>query len=320
MAQEDGAQESSHSQESKNSKDAFFDSKPKPKIIRILTVLAYILSVSMAAIILSVYYIFMWHGEPHLGARRNVILNYNNYSVEERFIGLKYLGDLENQSHLILHNYDDIRNANATETKLPKNGSEENEGQILCSCYPHIFADVDLLKHFFNFLLDKMSYKANNGLSLTTSDSGQWKTASVLDTAVKLAGEEAKDRLYEPKHKKKIVRVLTVVAYVFFVSLAAIMLSLYYVLFWNGDQKITSKYVTAALRQQAQQAQDTKCILDMQRQLVNLELEDKLLAPTEISSEENATNWQEDYPDGPEDLSKTSVFIKKLFYKNDRNI
>ena len=39
--------------------------------------------------------------------------------------------------------------------------------------------------------------------------------------------------MYEPKHKKKLVRVLTVVAYVFSVSLAAIMLSVYYVLLWS---------------------------------------------------------------------------------------
>lgn len=56
---------------------------------------------------------------------------------------------------------------------------------------------------------------------------------------MKLAGDEAKDRMYEPKYKKKLVRVLTVVAYVFFVSLAAIMLSLYYMLIWNGHQKET---------------------------------------------------------------------------------
>lgn len=35
--------------------------KSPPKIIRVLTVLAYILSVSMAAILLSIYYIFMWN-------------------------------------------------------------------------------------------------------------------------------------------------------------------------------------------------------------------------------------------------------------------
>lgn len=73
-----------------------------------------------------------------------------------------------------------------------------------------------------------MSYKSALSNSLKSNcDTPQWIPKT--ESNVKLAGEEAKDRLYEPKHKKKLVRVLTVVAYIFFVSLAAIMLSLYYV-------------------------------------------------------------------------------------------
>ncbi|KAK7794764.1 hypothetical protein R5R35_009351 [Gryllus longicercus] len=53
------------------------------------------------------------------------------------------------------------------------------------------------------------------------------------NNGVKFAGEESKDKMYEPKHTKKLVRVLTVVAYVFSVSLAAIMLSVYYVFLWQ---------------------------------------------------------------------------------------
>lgn len=49
-------------------KDAY-EPKEKPKIIRVLTVFAYILSVSMAAILLSIYYVFVWDGHPHLGSR-----------------------------------------------------------------------------------------------------------------------------------------------------------------------------------------------------------------------------------------------------------
>jgi hypothetical protein len=91
-------------------------------------------------------------------------------------------------------------------------------------------------------LKSKMSYKISmkNGINCTEA---QWiKNNNLVDTSVKLAGEEAKDRLYEPKHKKKLVRVLTVIAYVFFVSLAAIMLSLYYVFLWNGGQRNLPKY------------------------------------------------------------------------------
>lgn len=51
--------------------------------------------------------------------------------------------------------------------------------------------------------------------------------------SVKFAGDEAKDKMYEPKDKKKAMRVLTVIAYVFSVSLAAIMLSMYYLFYGN---------------------------------------------------------------------------------------
>ena len=56
---------------------------------------------------------------------------------------------------------------------------------------------------------------------------------------IKFAGEESKDKLYEPKHKQKLIRVLTVVAYVISVSLAAIILSLYYAFIWDPkDRKL----------------------------------------------------------------------------------
>lgn len=103
---------------------------------------------------------------------------------------------------------------------------------------------LEVLRDSFILFFQIMSYKSTtNGIKVTME---QWKNASIMDSSVKFAGEEAKDRLYEPKHKKKLVRVLTVVAYVFFVSLAAIMLSLYYVFLWNGNQKLTAKYVTSS--------------------------------------------------------------------------
>ncbi|KOC63276.1 hypothetical protein WH47_04725 [Habropoda laboriosa] len=50
---------------------------------------------------------------------------------------------------------------------------------------------------------------------------------------IRLADDERKDKLYEPKHKQKLIRVLTVVAYVIFVSMVAILLSLYYTFLWD---------------------------------------------------------------------------------------
>lgn len=54
---------------------------------------------------------------------------------------------------------------------------------------------------------------------------------------VRFAGVDTKEKMYEPKQRKKLVRVLTVVAYLFFVSLAAAMLSLYYVFLWNPSPR-----------------------------------------------------------------------------------
>ncbi|BES90727.1 Hypothetical protein NTJ_03535 [Nesidiocoris tenuis] len=46
--------------------------------------------------------------------------------------------------------------------------------------------------------------------------------------------------MYEPKQNKKLIRVLTVMVYVFSVSLAAIILSLYYMVFWQPHPKNTT--------------------------------------------------------------------------------
>ncbi|XP_076365778.1 uncharacterized protein LOC143254490 [Tachypleus tridentatus] len=60
-------------------------------------------------------------------------------------------------------------------------------------------------------------------------------------TGVKFANEQTRAKLYETKKNKKIVRLMTVMAYVFSVSLAAIVLSLYYVFLWDpamqGDER-----------------------------------------------------------------------------------
>jgi hypothetical protein len=82
-----------------------------------------------------------------------------------------------------------------------------------------------------------MSGRSVNGSSVVMSTgaggSVRQHASSGLPNGVKFAGEESKDKMYEPKHTKKLVRVLTVVAYVFSVSLAAIMLSVYYVFLWH---------------------------------------------------------------------------------------
>ena len=92
------------------------------------------------------------------------------------------------------------------------------------------------VKEGFNYgnIMSGRSGNASN-IILTRGPGGSDRqhSSSSLPNGVKFAGEESKDRMYEPKHTKKLVRVLTVIAYVFSVSLAAIMLSFYYVFLWN---------------------------------------------------------------------------------------
>nr|CAI5856069.1 unnamed protein product [Callosobruchus analis] len=79
--------------------EAMFEPKPTPKIIRVLTVMAYVLSVSMAAILLSIYYIFMWEGKPHLGARVGGGGYHRNLSTYPPVEGPKYSRYHQNEAH-----------------------------------------------------------------------------------------------------------------------------------------------------------------------------------------------------------------------------
>jgi hypothetical protein len=58
---------------------------------------------------------------------------------------------------------------------------------------------------------------------------------------IKLAKGDSSEKLYEQKTNQRTVRVLTVVAYVLTVSMAAIILSAYYVFLWKpNDASIPS--------------------------------------------------------------------------------
>ena len=83
----------------------------------------------------------------------------------------------------------------------------------------------------------KMS--AHNVMASIGRTLGNRESKPPASNEIRFAGDERKDKLYEPKHKQKLVRVLTVVAYVIFVSMAAILLSLYYTFVWNPkDQAV----------------------------------------------------------------------------------
>ncbi|CAG9132884.1 unnamed protein product [Plutella xylostella] len=60
-----------------------------------------------------------------------------------------------------------------------------------------------------------------------------WRSGGSVRSLPAPATHHVLDSLYERKGDNKSVRVLTVLVYVFCVSLAAIMLSLYYVFFWE---------------------------------------------------------------------------------------
>ncbi|XP_045482054.1 uncharacterized protein LOC123686112 [Harmonia axyridis] len=160
-----------------------------------------------------------------------------------------------------------------------------------------------------------MSCKVNmtNGVSLNV-DNHMYAKAPALDASVKLAGEEAKDRLYESKHKKKLVRVLTVIAYVFFVSLAAIMLSLYYIFIWNCDQKPTTQpYAKAYSRCENihypgyQHPHFNNEILELRASKTTSE---SILKMDEADSAWSESNFNSVAENG---LEKSSPLIRKLF-------
>ncbi|VVC91519.1 unnamed protein product [Leptidea sinapis] len=89
-------------------------------------------------------------------------------------------------------------------------------------------------------------------MSSKTCTSGSVRSCgSVRLGTARAAGHEGLEALYERKRDKKSVRVLTVIIYVFCVSLAAIILSLYYVFFWEpkdahfAQRKVTHTVTTA---------------------------------------------------------------------------
>lgn len=85
----------------------------------------------------------------------------------------------------------------------------------------------------------KMS--AHNMMASIGRTLGNRESKTPAANEVRFAGDERKDKLYEPKHKQKLVRVLTVIAYVIFVSMAAILLSLYYTFIWNPKDQDQAK-------------------------------------------------------------------------------
>ncbi|CAH0550535.1 unnamed protein product [Brassicogethes aeneus] len=331
-------------------KDIFQPKQETPKIIRVLTVIAYALSVSMAAILLSIYYIFIWQGRPHIGAQTAIGFYENDNITSDYIIKPEELPPVfsikndflesKNEIDLSLNDTEELTNSSGAEVRKLENRTHSPKVRLHRAGKSASVA-LKLVRKFFAFL-KSMSYTSLNGFKNKLEQKPPVQTCP--DTTVKLAGEEAKDKLYEPKHKKKVVRVLTVIAYIFFVSLAAIMLSMYYVFLWNGDSKFETKVVSVRIEQtplleQLVEAQNQLRLLqekydvlqmrcnevfsDMRQQMTSNEVnpeEATTMLPSVTSTpeeaEENAT-WPVYYYD---QKRKRSIFIKKIMnFKHSYN-
>merc|ERR1719334_760227 len=80
-----------------------------------------------------------------------------------------------------------------------------------------------------------------NGLNSSTPSSDVKYPPNVANQRGLSQTDLEVDKLYEPKQNKKIVRIFTVILYMFSVSLGAILLSLYYVFLWKNPH--TQKYL-----------------------------------------------------------------------------
>lgn len=118
---------------------------------------------------------------------------------------------------------------------------------------------------------------ANNSLQEDMTANNEEQTDSNADKV---------GMVYEPKPTPKVIRVLTVIAYVLSVSLAAIMLSLYYILMWNPPDLYANP--TGKHGIQSQRLQQSPHFDDLPMSLSTVEVPDTtvLTSTTEASSEE----------------------------------
>ena len=73
-----------------------------------------------------------------------------------------------------------------------------------------------------------------NGLPSVTTSSEVKYPPNVANNRSATSTDSDTEKLYEPKPNKKIVRIFTVILYMFSVSLGAILLSLYYIFIWRN--------------------------------------------------------------------------------------
>ncbi|GLV39573.1 inaF-D [Carabus blaptoides fortunei] len=119
--------------------------------------------------------------------------------------------------------------------------------------------------------------------------------------------------MYEPKSTPKVIRVLTVIAYVLSVSLAAIMLSLYYILMWNPPDLYANPSGKKGI--QIQRLQQSPQLDELPMSLPTMEVPDTtaLASTTESSGEEQYELASAE--------TKRGIFLSHLFpkYASDTN-
>nr|XP_008196321.2 PREDICTED: uncharacterized protein LOC103313833 isoform X2 [Tribolium castaneum]XP_015837207.1 PREDICTED: uncharacterized protein LOC103313833 isoform X2 [Tribolium castaneum] len=136
---------------------------------------------------------------------------------------------------------------------------------------------------------------------------------------------DSKDNaLFEPKAQPKIIRVLTVLAYILSVSMAAILLSIYYIFMWNEHKTyaLHNEFVppgaASSLMEEANFTTPTFNTdqlpqIEMQQQITNVATNEVFSTPS--STEENTTSPGFGLSFDNDEFEKTSTFMKKIMYK-----
>lgn len=138
---------------------------------------------------------------------------------------------------------------------------------------------------------------------------------------IKLAKDDSIDKLYESKKNQRTVRVLTVCAYVLTVSMAAIVLSAYYVFLWN-PQDLSAKNPQnpnakcGQLQSKITVKHQLTCILSF------LEKVPKIIVPENIAirlANSSEVSLESFYEDIIKELQKFQIEARRSYPKMNRN-
>lgn len=135
------------------------------------------------------------------------------------------------------------------------------------------------------FTVDRPERKQNK--MSVRSDEGASVVSEIQDPTAEAA---ANAKLYEPKKIRKIIRVLTVIAYVLSVSLAAIILSMYYLFLWDPKIPIAGKEGTSMALTDPEPQLNVSCFhLDISTKMPHSQLSSPSPATTNQEMPTNST-------------------------------